>query len=310
MSGSPGDAIGANLRRCCSIHPMPANTRVLTLLFLALFVFSAGAQRTSIEVQDVSGRTIASASPRKGRATLKLNREYQPGDRIVVNGPQWLDVNVSVAVPHCSVYLSPGPHSAFTFEIPYGRGEQHTGSSYPADGFVGDSHTLIVSPLTRADRLSRRNLALNSCDMRGALPTVFPHASTNSVSRDAYNFESRNAIDGVSRNGHHGEWPYQSWGPLVRDDLWWRLDFGRQVRIDTLRIMLRTDFPHDSYWKSGVIEFSDGTVLPLEMKPSSDFQDFHFSAKHVSWLRLTHLISAEERWSGLIELEAWGSDVR
>ena len=308
MNGSLG-VTGAHLCRCFSMHPTPTNT-FSTLLFLAICVFIADAQRTSIELQDASGKAIASTASKKGRTTLKLDHEYQPGDRIVVHGPQWVSLDVSDNVPRCSVFLSPSAHSTFTFEIPYGSGETHTGSSYPMEGFAGSSHTLTVTSLAKNDRLSRRNLALNSCDMRSDSPSVFPHASTNSVSRDAYNFEARNAIDGVSHNGHHGEWPYQSWGPLVRDDLWWRLDFGREVSIDTIRIMLRTDFPHDSYWKKGVVEFSDGTTLPLEMTPVSDFQDFHFTAKHVSWLRLTHLVSAEERWSGLIELEAWGSDLR
>jgi len=308
MSGSRG-GICANLRRCFSMHAMPANT-ISTLLFVAISVFSADGQRTSIELQDASGKAIASAASKKGRITLKLDHEYQPGDRIVVHGPQWLTLDVSDTVPRCSVYLSTNAHGTSAFEIPYGSGEKHTGSSYPMEGFAGASHTVTVSSLSKNDRLSRRNLALNSCDMRSASPSVFPHASTNSVSRDAYNFEARNAIDGVSRNGHHGEWPYQSWGPLVRDDLWWKLEFGREVWIDTIRIMLRTDFPHDSYWKKGVVEFSDGTTLPLEMTPVSDFQDFHFPARHVSWLRLTHLVSAEERWSGLIEFEAWGRDQR
>ena len=98
-------------------------------------------------------------------------------------------------------------------------------------------------------------------------------------------------------------------GTAIRTDLWWKLEFGREVQIDTLRIMLRTDFPHDSYWKTAVVEFSDGTSLPLEMTSTSDFQDFRFPAKKVSWLRLTRLVSAENRWSALIEFEAWGKDL-
>jgi hypothetical protein len=288
---------------------MQTNSKLL-LLILMSSIACAHAQRPSVEVQDASGKAIAhaSSSSKKGGATLRLDHEYQTGDRVIARGPQWITLHVSDTLPDCNLYLSPAAHGTFTFEIPHGSGEQHTGSAYPPDGFAGISHVLTVSPVVKRSRLARRNLALNPCDMRTSSPTVFPHASTNSVSRDAYDFESRNAIDGVSRNGHHGEWPYQSWGPLVRSDLWWKLEFGREVQVDTLRVMLRTDFPHDSYWKSGVVEFSDSTSLPLEMTSTSDFQDFHFPAKRVSWLRLTHLVPAEERWSALIEFEAWGSD--
>ena len=289
---------------------MQTNNKLTLLLLLTTCIPWAAAQRTSIEVQDAAGKTIALASSSKKEGpTLRVDHAYQPGERINAHGPQWLTVHVSDAMPNCSIYLSAAAHGTFSFEIPYGSGEQHSGSAYPPDGFSGASHTLTVAALSRHDRLSRRNLALNPCDMRTASPTVFPHASTNSVSRDAYNFESRNAIDGVSRNGHHGEWPYQSWGPLIHNDLWWKLEFGREVQIDTLRIMLRTDFPHDSYWKSGIVEFSDGSSVPLEMTSTPDFQDFHFQAKRVSWLRLTHLVPAEERWSALMEFEAWGNDL-
>jgi hypothetical protein len=300
-----------NLRRYSSILHMQTHNSLVLLLLLATCVLCADAQRTSVEVQDASGKTIATASSssRKGSATLRLDHEYQPGDRVIAHGPQWITLHISDALPDCSVYLSSAAHSSLIFDIPYGSGEQHTGSAYPPDGFAGASHTLTVTPLAKRSRLTRRNLALNPCDIRTPSPTIFPHASTNSVSRNAYDFESRNAIDGVSRNGHHGEWPYQSWGPLVRTDLWWKLEFGRVIQLDTLRIMLRTDFPHDSYWKSGVVEFSDGTSLPLAMTSTSDFQDFHFPAKRVSWLRLTNLVPAEERWSALIEFEAWGNDL-
>ena len=38
-------------------------------------------------------------------------------------------------------------------------------------------------------------------------------------------------------------WPYESWGPEQRLDLWWKVDFGRPVELDKIRLMLRADFP-------------------------------------------------------------------
>ena len=56
-------------------------------------------------------------------------------------------------------------------------------------------------------------------------------------------FAARNAIDGFKENRHHGGWPNQSWGPEKRNDLWWQVNFGREVEIDKLVITIRADFP-------------------------------------------------------------------
>ncbi len=277
---------------------------------LLLEVGAHAAERFSVALKDVSGNVVAQASApsQSDSATLHVDREYRPGDRIVVHGIQSFTLKSSDEVLPCIIYLSPLAQGNFEFPIPFGSGEQHTGSAYAPDAFSGLSHTISVARFSKHDRHSSHNVALNPCDRRIDSPSAFPHASTNSVSREAYNFDARNAIDGVSFNGHHGEWPYQSWGPLIKDDLWWKMDFGREVDIDTLRIMLRADFPHDSYWKSGVVEFSDGSTVTLAMTSTAAFQDFHFPRKRITWLRLNKLVSAEPRWSSLIELEAWGKD--
>jgi hypothetical protein len=105
-------------------------------------------------------------------------------------------------------------------------------------------------------------------------------------------------------------WPYQSWGPQLRTDIWWKLDFGRPVELDKIRLMVRADFPHDSYWKSVEVEFSDGSRLPLNLSASADFQDFSFTKRRVSWLRITNVVPADPaKWCALIEVEAWGKDL-
>jgi hypothetical protein len=288
--------------------------RPIDLVLSALLLTAAPAlpQPVSLSLQAGSGAVLAErhASASKGSVTLQLDRELQPEDRIVATGPQWITLRISNDVAPCSIYLSAAANQRFEFPIPFGAGEKNTGSAYSPEAFRGTSQVISATPLSKADRRTRRNLALNPCDQRTDTPTAFPHASTNSVSREAYNFDARNAIDGVTQNGHHGEWPYQSWGPLIKDDIWWQLDFGRDVELDTLRLMLRTDFPHDSYWKSAVVEFSDGTTLPITMTGDSGFQDFHFPAHTVRSFKLTRLVSAEQRWSGLMEVEAWGRDLR
>jgi hypothetical protein len=281
-----------------------------------------------IVVQDKEGNRIAgpgsigssvsySRSSRENSAVLVFDREYRPGDRIVIRGPRRMAVKLDGAMDECFLYNSESADGGWTYEIPAGSNEQDTGSACAPTSFAGTSHRISVRALSGKEISEYRNLALNPCDqqVQGEAPesaslAVFPHASSNSVFRNWPDFRERNAIDGKAENGHHGKWPYQSWGPEKREDLWWKLDFGRAVDINRIRLMVRADFPHDSYWKSAVVEFSDGTRLPIQIAPSADFQVFAFARRRVSWLRVTHMVAADpDRWCGFVEVEVSGRDV-
>jgi len=265
-----------------------------------------------IEVQDQYGTPVSDSeatteSSHADSASLVLHRAYQPGDRILISGLQEMAVRVDQSLHECMIYA---PNLApFTYQIPYGRAEQETGSAYAPDAFSGDTHRVTLRALTDRERHGYRNLALNPCDQPRPGSAIFPHATSNSVARNLFDFEARNAIDGATRNGHHGVWPYQSWGPELRSDAWWRVDFGRPVTVDKIRLMLRADFPHDSTWKSAGVEFSDGSRLTIQLRPTAEFQEFTFPARRATWLRLTNLVSTDPaKWCALIELEAWGRE--
>jgi hypothetical protein len=256
-----------------------------------------------VEAQDSQGVRIAGAD----------SHEYQPGDRLILSGPQRMAVKLDETMPECLLYLPASSQEKFVYEIPYGREEKQTGSAYAPEMFAGQSHHVELRALKKKELTGYRNLALNPCDLplpEQASPQFFPHASSNSVSRSLFDFEARNAIDGFTQNGHHGVWPYQSWGPQLRTDIWWKVDFGRPVELDKVRIMVRADFPHDSYWKSADVEFSDGSRVPLQIAQSAKFQDFTFPKRRVSWLRITNVVPADPtKWCSFIEVEAWGHDL-
>jgi hypothetical protein len=271
-----------------------------------------------IELQDGQGATVAATgihapSSTSDSAALSFDREYLPGDRIVIAGPQRIAVRLDKSMPECLLYLSGASHGSFSYEIPYGREERQTGSAYAPESFSGRYHRVAARAINREELAGYRNLALNPCDLPqpgdGAVQ-AFPHASTNSYARSLYDFAARNAIDGNAHNGHHGVWPYESWGPELRQDLWWKLDFGRSVELDKIRLMIRADFPHDSYWKSATVEFSDGSRLPIQIGSSAEFQEFAFPRRKVSWLRIADLVPSDPaRWCSFIEVEAWGRDL-
>jgi hypothetical protein len=279
-----------------------------------------------LEVRDEHGTVVADLKSTPQPSThasvaLAFHHEYQPGDHIIVSGPAQIAVRVDDWIPECQVFLSDPLHSAFTYYVPYGQGEPATRSPFSRDSFSGEWHTVTARELAGVERSRYRNLAMNACDQEvplpaiegsaGQQPSVFPHASTNSVSRNLPDFQARNAIDGMTQNGHHGVWPYQSWGPELRNDLWWKIDFGRSVEVDKIRLMVRSDFPHDSFWQSAVIEFSDGGEFPIQILQTAEFQEFAFPKRSVSWLRLNKLVSADpSRWCSFIEVEVWGRDLK
>jgi hypothetical protein len=306
---------------------------LLVILAAGLFAASAedpksravGRPSFRVEVQDAHGVVIAdSGKAAQGSdgtsAVLAFHHEYQPGDHIVVAGPSRMAIRVDDWIPECVVYLTDSQHAPFSFDIPFGQGEAETRSPFSRDSFAGDWHRVTARLLTAQELSNYRNLAMNACDQELQLPVpagtemqqkafVFPHASTNSVSRGLPDFRARNAIDGMTQNGHHGIWPYQSWGPELRDDLWWKVDFGRPVEVDKLRLMVRADFPHDSYWQSAVIEFSDGKQMPIEISQTGEFQDFTFPKRITSWVRLNKLVPSDPtRWCSFIEVQVWGHD--
>ena len=280
-----------------------------------------------LEVRDAHGTVIAGSDKThrsfdRTLAVVTFEHAYQPGDQIIVRGPARMAVRVDDWIPECEIFLSKPILVAFSFLIPYGQGEPATRSPFSPDSFAGVWHRVTARALTDIESSRYRNLAMNACDqdipptsLEGAegqlQPSVFPHASTNSVSRQLPDFQARNAIDGMTQNSHHGVWPYQSWGPELRNDLWWKVDFGRPVEVDKIRLMVRSDFPHDSYWQSAVIEFSDGGEVPIQILQTAEFQEFTFPKRSVSWLRLNKLVPADpSRWCSFIEVEAWGRDLK
>ena len=123
-------------------------------------------------------------------------------------------------------------------------------------------------------------------------------------------FAARNAVDGIYENDAHGTWPYQSWGINRDPNAALTIEFGRSVTVDELRLTLRADFPHDSYWTQATVAFDDGSREVLQLTKTAAPQTFAITPRTAKSLKLFELKKAEDPspFPALTQLEAWGTE--
>ncbi len=258
----------------------------------------------TVEVRNAAGASLATQSdPQK--VALTYGAAYQQGDAIVVNAPpkdNYLIIQVDPKVPECMVY---SPTAQVSFPIPFGKLTE----GYDPQAFAGTSHQIKARVAGAAEITAYCNVALNSIDQRN-VSQYFPHAIASSVTRDDPQFFERNAIDGNTQNKHHGKWPCESWGNGLNQNPWLKVDFGRDVTVDKVRLYIRSDFPHDTYWTSLTIQFSDGSSQDITLKKTSDPQDFTFPAKTIRWIQLTNFKQPTQPlgFAAVTEVEVYGKD--
>lgn len=257
-----------------------------------------------LKVLDQAGHTLA-VSPAGENVSLVYTSPYQPGDWIVLESDSrelFCEVQLEDSMPPAIVYL---PEGNMQFHIP----PVDDRSNYSPKSFTGPVHLLQAHVTEKTELSVHRNLALNPYDRHDS-QGAYPHAKANIETRNEAVFAARNAIDGVFINHSHGEWPYQSWGINRDPKAEFRLDFGRAVMIDELRLTLRADFPHDSWWEEAVIEFSDGSVETLHLEKAAVPQLFPIEPRSVEWLILKDLKKAPDisPFPALTQLEVYGTE--
>ena len=229
---------------------------------------------------------------------------YNKGDKIFISCSE---KNVFV-----KIRIDEGMEEAFALlkddyfiEVPFDEKKM----SYNPKCFSGERHYIYVRKATDYEIGVRKNLAFNPYDHHEDTG-LFPHTWANVETRGESVFASRNAIDGYLANTFHGEWPYSSWGINRNPDAELHLEFGRKVKIDAVAIYLRADFPHDSWWTQGQIDFSDGTSLTCKFEKRGDSQLFTFPAKTVDSLVFYKLIKADDEspFPALTQIKVFGTE--
>lgn len=255
----------------------------------------------SLKIFDKDGNTLAVA---KGEDFVDLvyAQEYKEGDVIELQSSEnniHVNWQVDDALGKAFVYVT----GTVAYDIPFGEKR----ISYSPKVFSGNRHYIYAETASRDEVFCYRNLALNPADQHKDVP-CYPHATANVETRGESVFAAKNAIDGVRANLSHGEWPYESWGINRQDDAVMKLEYGREVEIDKIVLYLRADFPHDNWWRSVTIDFSDGSSETFALEKSEKAHVLPIQKRKITWLIFGKLIKAEDPspFPALTQIETYG----
>lgn len=260
----------------------------------------------NLKIQNANGEILAEGTG-EGRVDLLYRGTYAEGDRIVLTTADenthivW-QVDEVLGAAMC--YLKP---NTFSYAIPFGDKKR----VYSPKAFSGERHYIYARLAEQEEIYTYRNLAVNVADQH-RIEGCYPHADANVETRGESVFEAKNAIDGVFANHNHGAWPYASWGINRDPNAKMKLEFGRPVQIDRLKICLRADFPHDSYWTEGTVTFSDGSIEVLKFQKTDKPQVFDIAPRTIEWLTFDKLIKADDEspFPALTQMEVYGKDIK
>ena len=243
------------------------------------------------------------------RVVLAWDGEYRKGDIIEFSGltpGRFYRIKVDAAIEEALVLVKT---ENILYTVPFYEKK----TSYNPLAFWGNRHYLSLRPAERFEIDAYKNLALNPFDQHD-VDGVYPHASANVETRGEAVFAARNAIDGCIATRSHGEWPYESWGINRQDDAEFRLDFGRPVDIGEIRLYTRADFPHDNWWIRGMLRFSDGSAMQIEMDRHVEEPHIYdgIDKRGIEWLTLGELIKADDPspFPALTQIEVYGTESR
>lgn len=262
-------------------------------------------QALTIQYIDDNG-TEAGSVTASGNVQLRLDQKLSPGGTVKVTLPEGVKYFFLNLHPNLSSALIYCPNGVYEYRIP-----SFARSIFPS-GFTSLAAPAITARIASEEELStERNLALNPYDLKENTAS-FPHASASNVYNNDQSpeFSARNAIDGFKINNGHGPYPLQSWGPdLDPTDLWYQIDFGKEVYVNKVAITLRADFPHDTNFSKAVLEFSDGSVQTVELSKTAETQTFYIDrgTKATSFVKLKSFEKAGSEWAALTEVEVLGT---
>lgn len=254
-------------------------------------------------------------------------RSFRAGQKVEITLPEGMHfaaINIAQGVTKEAIlYL---PDGVFNYTIP------NLSFSYDTALKNKSKITITARIPTNEELTNPHNLSLNPCDLLDGSTkirnykysaywsgNVFPHATASSVCRiydseeSKYQFEARNIIDGYTKNNGHGGYPFQSWGPdsdFSQTNGYIMIDFGHEVNVNSLLLYIRADFPHDTYFTTMTVEFSDGSSQVFTIEKKASAQTFDLGNVNTSFIRITNLRKEQsDGWAALSEIEIIGKEI-
>lgn len=259
----------------------------------------------SINIISAKGRSKATAAG-DGQATLVYRKRYQKGDKIVMTAdrPGFVVLQAEDSMAPAFGYLA----GSFTLPVPFGSAR----SGYSPKNFAGNIHVLTVRTVTAEEISAYRNLSQNPFDHHENTG-FYPHVVANVETRNEAEFAARNAINGNCASNGHGSWPFESWGINQKKDAELKIDFGKEVLISQAVFLLRTDFPHDNYWKQVTLQFSDLQEDTISLQKTAQPQIIPLKPHRTQWVKLIQLCQDEtdpSPFPALTQIEFWGNAIQ
>lgn len=274
----------------------------------------ANAAESKVEITYKSGSTVYDDWYNfSGASKLEVPQKYNAGNTITVKlpeGEKYLGLTLDFLMGESIIYV---PTGTFTYTVPSDM------TPYNRTFKNNTSHTITARVVGEDELNERHNLAENPYDLTDVtanknLTGGYPHAITDSNCRNESSYIVRNALDGVTANEGHGGYPNQSWGPELGNNHYMQVDFGRKVFVDEVEMVLRAQFAdnHDSYYKSGTLEFSDGTKINIDIEKTSDPQSFKLDKViETTYVKLTNLVAYDKSgddWAAISEFKVYGTE--
>ena len=147
-----------------------------------------------------------------------------------------------------------------------------------------------------------RNLAVNEDAFTYHLRS-YPRVTANSHYRYRPEFSPNHAIEGQRASG-------RSWRPARRTDVWFLVEFGREVEAERVIITLHRHDGQEKTWTGATLEFSSGERVAIQLCNTSQPQEFPFAKQRCAWVKL---VDFQECFplgdNGIREFEVYGKDL-
>ncbi len=274
----------------------------------------AGATKGTGEIKmeySASGKSFSANG--EGMVTLYVGKYVSNGKLTITlpAGEKYLALSLSSRVGEAIIYC---PDGKFTYTF-FGLTKVFPNTMNTNSGIVYTNNTITARIPTAEELAKEHNLALNPYDTNNA-KNAYPHASTSNVYTSSEEWAARNAIDGFTANKGHGNYPYQSWAPssTMKADDYFMIDFGREVTVNELVVVIRADFPHDSYFTGCTLTLSDGTTMQINLTNSALEQVIDLGGVKTTSVKLSGFsvekANASTEYAALVEVACMGTEVK